>query len=95
MEIIYTSHLGFRLKIRKIPYDLPRRIYQQAKERYYDNLTKHYAGVHKVKFKGKVREMVLIYDKRKDLDLIELITIHPIKPYQKYSRINSGRWRKL
>ena len=95
METVYTSHLEFRLKLRKIPYDLPRKIYQIAKERYYDDLTKHYVAVYKIEFKGKDRDMALVYDKRKDLDLAELITIHPIKPYQKHSRINSGRWRKL
>lgn len=95
MELIYTSHLEFRLKTRKIPYDLPRRIFQQARERYFDNLTKHYIAIHRVEFNGKIREMALTYDKRIDLDLMEIITIHPIKPYQKRSRINSGRWRKL
>ena len=93
MEIIYTAHLEFRLKIRNIPYDLPRKIFEQAKEHYYDGLTKHYIAIHKIRFEGKLKEMALTYDGKKDS--IELVTVHPIKPYQKYNRINSGRWKKL
>ena len=93
MEIIYTSHLEFRLKTRDIPYDLPRQIFEQAKEHYYDNLTKHYIAIHRAEFQGKNREMSLTYDKRKNV--IEMITLHPIKPHQKQSRVSSGRWEKL
>jgi len=93
MNIIYTSHLEFRLKMRDIPHDLPRKIFQHAKEHYYDNLTRHYIAVHQVRSEGGIREMALTYDKEKDL--VEIITLHPIKPYQKISRINSGRWIKL
>jgi len=93
MKIIYTSHLEFRLKIRNIPYDLPRKIFQQTKEHYYDTLTKHYIATHEIEIEGKNRELSLTYDRRKDV--IEIITIHPIKIYQKQSRINSGRWKRL
>jgi len=92
MKVIYTSHLEFRLKTRNIPYDLPRRVFGQAKEHYYDNLTKHSVAIHKIQFEGKIREIALTYDRKKDS--VEIITLHPIKPYQKLSRINSGRWKK-
>lgn len=93
MKIVYTAHLEFRLNIRNIPYHLPRKIFQETNEHYYDNLSKHYVALYHVQFGGKRREMVLAYDKKKDA--IEIITVHPIKPYQKQSRINSGRWRKI
>lgn len=93
MEIIYTSHLKFRLKIRNIPYDLPLKVFKQAKEHYYDNLTRHYIAIHHVEFVGKLSEMALTYDKKENV--IEMITIHPIKLHQKNSRISSGRWRLL
>ena len=60
MEIVYTPHLEFRLKVRKIPYDLPQKIYQHSRERYYDNLSKHYIAIDRIEFKGKIREMALI-----------------------------------
>ncbi len=92
-EITYTSHLEFRLETRDIPYDLPRRIFEQAREHYYDSLTKHYIAIHRVEFQGKLREMALTYDKRKNV--VEIITIHPIGTRQKHNRISSGRWKKL
>ena len=92
-EIIYTSHLEFRLKTRNIPYDLPRSVFEQAKEHYYDNLTKHYIAIDRVRFEGRIREMALTYDKRENV--IEIITIHPIRPHQKHNRVGSGRWKEL
>ena len=93
MKIIYTAHLKFRLKVREIPSLLPKEIFKKAQEHYYDSSTGHYVVVHKIKFKDKIREFALTYDKREDV--IEIITIHPIKAYQKISRINSGRWQKI
>ncbi|MCX5633204.1 MAG: hypothetical protein NTW93_05995 [Phycisphaerae bacterium] len=93
MNIIYTAHLRFRLKIRNIPFPLPKKIFKEAKEHYYDNLTDHYVAVHKIEFNNKIREFALSYDKKEDA--IEIITIHPIKAYQKISRVNSGRWQKI
>ena len=78
--------------MRNIPYDLPHRIFKEGKEHYYDTYTKHFVILCKIEFEGKLREMALTYDRKKDL--IELITVHPIKLYQKVSRINSGRWEK-
>jgi len=92
MKIVYTAHLELRLRIRDIPLELPRRILKEAKDYYYDTLTKHYVAIHRLEFNGKLRDMVLIFDKK--ADWIEAITVHPIKPYQKQSLINSGRWKK-
>jgi len=43
--------------------------------------------------KDKLREMAVIYDKLDNQ--VNIITIHPLKIYQKLSRIKSGRWQKL
>ena len=93
MKIIYTAHLEFRLKVREIPHDLPREILKETKEHYYDSQTGHYIAVSAVMFKNKLREMALTYDKIHSR--MELVTLHPIKPYQKHSRIKSGRWKKI
>lgn len=92
MELKYTEHLAFRLRIRKIPHDLPYKIFRDAKEHYYDTQTNHYIAVCEVKFEGKIREMALSYDRHQNL--VEIITVHPIKSYQKHGRISSGRWKK-
>jgi hypothetical protein len=92
MKIVYTSHLEFRISLRNIPYHLPRRIFQEANARYYDSLTRHYVALGQVLFEGRHRDMVVVYDKKNNL--IEIITVHPIKPYQKQGRVASGRWKK-
>ena len=92
MNIVYTSHLEYRLKARGISYDLPKNIFRLAVEHYYDSITEHYIAICQVEFEGKTREMALTYDKSDDV--VELITIHPIRLYQKISRIKSGRWKK-
>jgi hypothetical protein len=93
MKVTYTSHLKFRLKVRDIPSHLPRKIFKEAKEHYYDSSTQHYVAVHKLRFISKVREVAVTYDKRGDV--IEIITVHPLKVYQKTARINSGRWQRI
>ncbi len=92
-RIFYTQHLEIRLKLREIPYDLPRTIYQISKEHYFDKKTLKKIAVKKVKYKDKLREMAVIYDKLDNQ--VNIITIHPLKIYQKLSRIKSGRWQKL
>ena len=92
-KIVYTSHLEFRLEVRNIPYSLPKKIFQEARERYYDTATGHYVAISKSEFEGKQRDMALTYDSKRYA--VEIITVHPIKPYQKHSRINSGRWKRI
>ena len=53
MKIAYTSHLEFRLKVRNIPHNLPRKVFEYAKEHYYDTLTGHSVAVDTVEFDGK------------------------------------------
>lgn len=93
MKIVYTEHLKFRLKLRQIPYGLPKKIFCLSKEHYYDKLTNYYIAIQSVKFRGKIKEMAITYDKTRVA--IKIITVHPLKSYQKYSRIKSGRWKKL
>jgi hypothetical protein len=81
--------------MRNIPSPLPKKIFEEAKEHYYDGLTGHYIAVHKLEFNNKTREFALADDKKEKEDMIEIITIHPIKAYQKITRINSGRWQKI
>lgn len=35
-KVRYSSHLIARIRIRKIPFDLPRKIYSEADEYYFD-----------------------------------------------------------
>ena len=91
-KVVYTEHLEFRLKTRNIPHGLPLAILKKSNEHYYDIVTKHYIALCHIKFEDRYRDMAVTYDKKEGL--VEIITIHPIKLYQKISRIKSGRWSK-
>jgi len=93
MKIKYSFHLKRRIIIRKIDHDLPKRIYENAEERFIDNDTEHLIAVKKEKMYGKIRDIMVAY-KYEGID-IKLLTIHPLKKGQKENRIKSGRWRKI
>ena len=92
-RVSYTAHLEFRLRIREIPYDLPRKIYNESEERYFDKATQKLIAVASVKYKDKIREFVVAYEETEEE--VRLVTIHPLKSNQKFSRIQSKRWQKL
>lgn len=93
MQIKYSKHLETRLALRKIEYDLPRRIYENAEERFIDSETGHLIAVMRTVIHGKERDIMIAYT-HGDAD-INLLTIHPLKEGQKENRIQSGRWRKI
>lgn len=92
MEVIrYVPHLEWRLRVRRISWELPERIYRQADAHYYDTATGHGIAVKRVRYRGKWRELVVVYDATaRD---VELVTIHPLRPEQKQTRLESGRWK--
>ena len=92
-KVYYTSHLKLRIRLRSIPQYLPKRIYQESRERYYDRETSHYIAIKEVEFKGKVRDMAITYTETSER--IEIITVHPLRTYQKHQRIKIGRWKRL
>ncbi len=92
-EIVYASHLEFRLKFRGITYTLPKDIYKTSQERYFDRVTKLLVATKVVRYRNKLREFALVY--RENPETALLITIHPLKRYQKINRVQSGRWQKI
>ena len=92
-KIEYTEHLKIRIQLRHILKDLPREIYLTADERYYDSSTQHRIALKKTEYMGKNRDMIICYEEVEDR--VEIITIHPLKAYQKMQRIESGRWEKI
>ena len=41
MKVVYTGHLENRLMMRGIEHDLPRRIFEESREKYFDSETGH------------------------------------------------------
>ena len=93
LKIVYTDHLRLRLKLRGIPKALPKQIWMESTERYFDRATGHSVAVLACQIKERVKEFALSYDEKEGI--AQLITVHPIKALQKLSRIKTGRWQRL
>ncbi len=93
VTIKYSNHIKTRLSLRKIEYDLPKRIYENAEERFIDTQTGHAIAIMRAVFYDKERDIMVAY--RQDGEDVKLLTVHPLKEGQKENRIQTGRWRKL
>ncbi len=93
MQIKHSEHIKNRLDLRRIENDLPKRVFEEAEERYFDTITGHLIAVMKVDLYNKNREVMVAYVIEKDC--AKLLTIHPLKQGQKESRVNTGRWRAI
>lgn len=79
--------------MRKIEYDLPRKVVELSSERFLDEETGHMIAVDKVELYGKIREVMVAYviEGR----CVTLLTVHPLKKGQKDNRVETSRWRKI
>ena len=93
MKIEYSKHIKNRLKLRRIEHELPKKVFEQAEERYYDKETGHLIAVMEVDLYDKNREVMVAYIIQEDC--VKLLTIHPLKEGQKENRINAGRWSEI
>jgi len=81
------------LSLRRIGYDLPKKIFDQSTERYVDQETKHFIATMEIEVYNKFREVMVAYVVEQET--VKLLTIHPLKEGQKDNRVRSGRWRKI
>jgi hypothetical protein len=93
VRVTYSKHIKTRLKLRKLDYELPRRIFENAEERFLDTETGNTIAVANDLIYGKKRNIMVAYNQ--ETQKIKLLTIHPLKEGQKENRIKSGRWRRL
>jgi len=93
MKVEYSEHIKNRLKFREIDYDLPKIIFEQSEDKYFDTETGYFIAVMNVDLYNKNREVMVAYTFYEDY--VTLLTIHPLKEGQKEKRINTGRWREI
>jgi len=79
--------------LRKIEFDLPRRIIEQSRERYFDKETGHLIATIRVNLYNRIGEVMIAYVIKGDC--VTLLTIHPLKASQKENRLQTGRWREI
>lgn len=92
MKIILRPHFTNRLKQRQIPKNYPTKILEKPDERYFDTLKSCHIAIRKLKYKDKLRPMMVAYDIIGDE--IQAITIHPENDKEVENRLKSGRWIK-
>jgi hypothetical protein len=93
MQIKYSQHIKNRLHLRKIEHDLPKRIFEESDERYFDEETGYLIATMMVKLYNNAREVMVAYVIEEDC--AKLLTVHPLKEGQKENRVKTGRWRKI
>jgi hypothetical protein len=93
VQIKYSKHLELRLSLRKIEYDLLKKIFEQSKERFVNEETGYWIATMEAQLYNKTRETMIAYVV--EGNVAKLLTIHPLKEGQKKNRIESGRWRKI
>ena len=93
MKVEYSEHIKNRLRFRKIDYNLPKQIFEESEDKFFDTETGHFIAVMNVNLYNKSREVMVAYTFHEDY--VKLLTIHPLKEGQKENRINTGRWRKI
>jgi hypothetical protein len=90
VEIRYSQHLQFKLGTRRIPSDLPGRIYRESRQRYFNHYSIRHIAVMETLFQQRRTLMMIAYDQFPDY--VEIITIHPITKAQIQDRVQRGRW---
>lgn len=92
MKIVIRPHLKLRLKQREIPQDYPSKILSKPTNKYFDNETGHFIAIRSLKYYGKTRPMVVVYD---TIDSeIQAVTVYPSNNQEIKNRLSSGRWAK-
>ena len=92
MKIVYRPHLKIRLKQRNIPFNYPKQIIESPEKEYFDTLAKRNIAIKKLLLEGKLRNMIVAYDKIRNN--IEIVTIHVISNKEIWNKVKTGRWRK-
>jgi len=59
MKFVYKSHFKFRAKQRGISLKLATEIYENASEKFYDVLREHHIVICRMKFRSRIRNLVL------------------------------------
>lgn len=79
--------------MRGIPYTLPRFVYENARDRFWDIETRVMIAVFRADLSSRGRLVAVAYREQDDEAL--LITIHPLKASQLKNRTASGRWKRI
>jgi len=90
MDIRYSQHLKFKMRVRQISENMPKRIYHESKKRFYNHQTFRRIAIMEISYHRHRTLMMIAYDQYSDY--VDIITIHPITKEQIRQRQRTGRW---
>ena len=86
MKVIrYSKHLILRLTVRNFPEYYPKEIYLESEQNFFDVIEQRKIAIKRLKYKGRVRNIMVAYDEFGDI--VEIVTIHPISDEKIVNRI--------
>lgn len=91
-RVVYTDHLKLRMKIRKIPKNYPKMIFEKPEQRYYDVAERNSIAIKRLRYNKKLRNMMIAYEEKNGE--VDIITVHPITKEKIANRVTKGRWIK-
>lgn len=91
-EISYLRHFVDQRAVREFPDGFAETMFRNADNHYYDRLTERFVAVKRTHFKGRERDIALVYEIEDDS--IVFVTITLLKERQQQNRVLSGRWER-
>ena len=91
-EISYLRHFIDRKEIREFPDGFAETLFRDADSYYRDHLRGRFVAVKRANFKGRERDIALVYEIENNG--IVFVTIIVLKERQQQNRVSSGRWER-
>lgn len=92
-KIIYSPHLKEKITERGIPDTLIKKILDAPERQFFDNETKRSINLAKVPIKGKIRNVVMIYETTPEET--KAISVFIIRDRDLRSRLRRKRWVEI
>lgn len=91
-EIIYRPHFRLRIQEREIPESFGEMLLRDSDNYYYDTEENTLIAVKRVSFKGRERDVALIFSVEDSV--IAFISIFPLKAGELRRKIQMGKWTR-
>ena len=91
-EISYLRHFVDQKAVREFPDGFAETLFRNADNYYYDCLRGRFVAVKRAHFKGRERDIALVYEIEDDS--VVFVTITVLKERQQQNRVSAGRWER-
>ena len=91
-KIVYLRHFTEQKQVREFPDGFAEMLFRNADNHYYDRLRGRFVAVKRAYFKGRERDIALVYE-IEDYAIV-FVTMTLLKERQQLNRVSSGRWER-